>query len=360
MTLSPAATPASRTPATGRPPEIVPLVIPHGLCGSWCPLCPPVMDAANFEAMMAGPADVRAAMERYAPRTRRDDGATERTLLSFYGGSMASLSHRSRSSLLDAGEREFRSSRIAGMRVVCDLTGLFRVPLDEWRVRGVRSLEVPLLSMHPAVCEGWGGADLPERAERAVQKAHWLDLEIGIQLMPGLPGDSHARSVAGARALADLRPSYVRILPALVLEGTRLEHWWRELGWVPMSLAQAEDTCGAMLNEFRAANVPVARIGLQPEFDLLRGPRVLDGPYHPSLRHRVESRRFREMALNCARQQAFQRSLELLFHPADESYLRGAGNKTLIELRRRFRFEIVRLSPDRSLPRGTLVAGRRS
>ncbi len=356
MTVSHATRP--RTVEASRPPRIVPVVIPHGHCGRWCPLCPPVIEAGSLGGLMPGPEEVRGAMAHYAPARGGDAGGGERTLLAFYGGSMAGLAHGTRAALLDAGEREFRSSRVAGMRVVCDLTGLFRVPLGEWRVRGVRSLEVPLLSMHPDVCELWGGADLPERAERAVQKAQWLGLEIGVQLMPGLPGDSHQRAVAGARALAALKPSYVRILPAMALEGTRLEWWWREREWVPMSLTQAEDTCAAMLEIFHAAEVPVARVGLQPEFDLARGPGVLAGPYHPSIRHRVEARRFRRLALECAREAPFARTLTLAFHPADESYLRGTGNQTLHELRRRFRFEGIRLAPDELLPRGSLVARR--
>lgn len=361
--MTPQAAPTTPPEQTGEAPKprVIPVLLPHGVCGAGCPLCPPVADTEAIAARMPGPDDVTAAMRRYAPyvgRGARDPdpaGDGGRTLLAFYGGPLAALSHPLRARLLDAGEREFRSSRIDGIRLVCDLPRLLRAPLGEWRVRGIRSIEIPLLSMHRDVLRIWGSEDHPALVERALQKTSWLGLEVGLQIMPGLPGDTHERSVQTARVLAELGPSYVRILPALALEGTRLERWWRDRSWTPMSLAQAIETSAEMVRLFRSRGIPVARVGLQPEFDLLRGPRVLEGPYHPSLRHRVESALFRRQALDLARGRPFEQVLTLRFHPADESYVRGPENGTLGELRRRFRFRRIELVPDASLTRGALA-----
>ena len=352
MRISVARATATAPSAAAPTPRIVPVVLPHGGCGPDCPYCPDGASAVDTR-LVPGTADVARAMHRYAPRP----APGQRTLIAMYGGSIASLPHPLRQALLDAGEREFRSSRVDGLRLSCDLRRLLRAPLGEWRVRGVRSIEVPLPSTHDAVLREWGAEDHPELAQRAVQKARWLGLEIGISLLPGLPGDSHERAVESAVAVAEMAPDHVRILPAMALEGTRLERCWREGGWTPMSLEQAEETCAEMLQVFRGAGVPVIRIGLQPDFDLLRGPRVLAGPHHPSLRHRVESRLFRRLALDRARRQPFNADLELRFHPADESYLRGPGNGTLHELRDRFRIQRIALRADPAVSRGTIAWG---
>jgi len=334
-------------------PRIVPVLLPHGICGAACPLCPPVVDTEAVEALMPDSSDVRRAMQRYTAGGTGDGSG--RTLLAFYGAPLAAQPHPVRTRLLDAGEREFRSSRIDGIRLVCDLPRMLRAPLGEWRMRGVRSVEIPLLSMHRDVLRPWGSVDSPALVGRALQKARWLGIEVGLQIMPGLPGDTHERSVDTARAVAKMSPSFVRILPALALEGTRLERWWRERDWTPMSLGQAVETCAEMVRVFRDRGIPVARVGLQPEFDLLRGPRALDGPYHPSLRHLVESALFRRLALDQARARPFEQVLTLRFHPADESLLRGPENRTLAELRRRFKFRRIDLQADAGIPRGTLA-----
>jgi len=303
---------------------------------------------------MLQPSDVARAMLRYAGDPDGPNTSGRRTLLAFYGTPLPALPHALRAPLLDAAERQFRSGRVDGIRLCCDADRLSRAPLGEWRARGVRSVEVPLLSADPRVLREWGAEDHPDLMRDLMPRVGFDIPEWGAQLMPGLPGDSHERAVRTAEIVAALEPSYVRIAPALALQGTRLETFWRSGVWDPMTLDQAVGTCSAMLGVFRDAGIPVARLGMQPQFDLVRGPDVLEGPYHPSLRQLVESRLFRRMIFEQAGFQIHRGRITLRFHPADESYVRGPMNRTLNELRRRLGFGRVELVPDEDLPRGRL------
>jgi len=300
--------------------------------------------------MPAAP-DIAAAMDRYPSESGR------RRLLAFYGGSMAAVPHGIRAPLLDAAERELRSGRIEGIRLCCDPARLLHMPLGEWHARGVRSVEIPLLSTSSRVLGAWDAERFPAETVRSLSRLRFRNIECGLQLLPGLPGDSHEQSVLTAKRVADMAPDYVRILPAMVLQGTRLEAPWRSGSWRPMSLDQAVHSVAAMLQVFRDAGIPVARIGLQPEFDLVRGPGVLDGPYHPALRHLVESHLFRRSILDQTLRRANRTELVLRFHPADESYVRGPMNQTLRELKRRFQVQQIQLEPDDGMPRGTPEVG---
>jgi len=330
-------------------PRIVPIVIPHGPCGPGCPLCPP--DASDTDELMPTPADIPAAMLRYCA----SEPAGTPIVLAFYGAPLPALPHDVRAPLLDAAERQVRSGQAAWIRLSCDPGRLLRAPLGEWRVRGVRSVEVTLPSAEHRVMREWGIDRYPVLLREAMSKAKYAMAEVGIQLMPGLPGDSHEGAQRTARFVASLQPSYVRLLPALALQGTRLETWWRDGRWDPMTLEQAVQTCSAMLRIFRDAGIPVARIGLQPQFDLVRGPLVLDGPYHPSLRQLVESRLFRRSIFEQAGRHPFRNEVQVRFHPADESYVRGPMNRTVNELRKRLRFSDVVLLPDPEVERGRPV-----
>ena len=341
------ASPIAPTPqAQGPHPHIIPVLVPHGLCGPGCPLCPESEDHKDTRSLMPNAGDIAVAMQRYPAEAGR------RRLLAFYGGSMAAIPHEIRAPLLDAAEREQRSGRINGIRLCCDPTRLMHIPLGEWYARGVRSVEIPLLSTASRVLRTWNAERFPAHTARCLSRLRLKGIETGLQLLPGLPGDSHDLAILTATRAAEMSPDYVRILPAMVLEGTRLEAPWRSGNWRPMTLEQGVRTVAAMLQVFRDANIPVARIGLQPEFDLVRGPGVLDGPYHPALRHLVESSLFRRSILDQALRQANRQELRLRFHPADESYVRGPMNRTLQELKRRFQVQQIQLEPDDGMPRG--------
>jgi len=334
-----------RSPGTRRP-RIVPIVVPHGPCGQDCPLCP--ADDEDWAALMPSPADIPRAMLRYAGLAA--PGCP--TVLAFYGAPLPALPHGLRAPLLDAAERQVRSGLASWVRLTCDPRRLLRAPLGEWTARGVRSVELTLPSAEHRVMREWGMDRYPTLLRQAMSKAAYTFPEVGLQLMPGLPGDSHEGALRTARFVASLNPSYVRILPALALQGTRLEVWWRDGRWDPMTIEQAIQTCSAMLRIFRDAAIPVVRIGMQPQFDLVRGPLVLDGPYHPSLRQLVEARLFRRAIFEQAGRHPFRDRVQVRFHPADESYVRGPMNRTIGELRRRLRFSHVELIGDPEVERG--------
>ncbi len=349
--------PSGRAEAAGPRPErgaprIVPVLIPHGRCGPGCPLCPDEDGPDDTAALLPDAGDIARAMMRYAAERAGD----RRTLLAFYGGAISGLAHGVRAPLLDAAEREFRSGRVDGIRLVCDPPRLLHAHLGDWVARGVRSVELAAWTVDPRVLRECDARDYGVATRDGIRRLRWMEIEAGVQLMPGLPGDSHERAVESARRVAELRPAFVRILPALALERTRLERWWRSGAWDPMSLAQAAETCAAMIDVFRDAGVAVARVGLQPEVDLARGPQVLEGPYHPSLRDLAETRRFRRRFLDQVQEQPLGRELALTFHPADEAYVRGPSNQTLRELSRRLRVRRIHLYPDPSRERGEPVA----
>jgi len=112
---------------------------------------------------------------------------------------------------------------------------------------------------------------------------------IGLQLMPGLPGDSAEHFAETVNRIVDLQPDFVRIYPTLVIAGTPLEHLWESGHYVPLSLDDAVSLCRLALERFEKAGIAVVRIGLQPTEELEKPGTILAGPYHPAFRELVES-----------------------------------------------------------------------
>jgi histone acetyltransferase (RNA polymerase elongator complex component) len=106
-------------------------------------------------------------------------------------------------------------------------------------------------------------------------------LELGIQLMPGMPGLTKDDALQDARTAVSLHPSGMRLYPCLVLRATALEHLWRNGEYHPWSF---EETVGVLADACLIAwenNVPVIRMGLAPEPCLKKN--ILAGPAHPAI-----------------------------------------------------------------------------
>jgi histone acetyltransferase (RNA polymerase elongator complex component) len=112
---------------------------------------------------------------------------------------------------------------------------------------------------------------------------------VGMQLMPGLPGDSEDKALTSLNGCLSLRPDFLRIYPTLVIVGTELATLYEAGRYTPLSLDEAVRQCKIMLHAALAADVKVIRIGLQPTVELEASGTVLAGPYHPAFRQLVES-----------------------------------------------------------------------
>ncbi len=124
---------------------------------------------------------------------------------------------------------------------------------------------------------GYTGAQALAAADR-IKKA---GLELGIQLMPGLPGSRASAFLKDTEITSGLKPAAVRLYPCLVVQDTPLAVLWNENKFQPWNLKKTQSLISKALLRFWSRNIPVIRIGLAPENSLLSG--ILAGPWHPAL-----------------------------------------------------------------------------
>ncbi len=107
------------------------------------------------------------------------------------------------------------------------------------------------------------------------------DLQLGVQLLPGLPGSSAASFSTDITITLQIIPQAVRIYPCLVLKHTPLAAMMNKGLYRPWSLQATVSTLSLGLLRLWREGVPVIRIGLSPEKDLADS--LISGPWHPAL-----------------------------------------------------------------------------
>lgn len=269
--------------------HIYPVFLPHAGCPYQCVYCnqhavtgiPPVAESADDL-----PQRVRESLENLFQNEKTFGLPGE---IAFYGGTFTALDDGIVRRILDAALQWVRRGRAAGIRFSTRPDDLSREMCSLLMEYPVRTVELGAQSFSDRVLEkvrrGYSAASV-EAAAATVKENGW---NLGIQLMAGLPGDTAGMFLESVVKATRLRPSFVRLYPTVVLEGTLLAEWFRRGEYRPLGLDEAIEWCVPALDVLRRTGIPVARMGLHPEPGLVNGGTVLGGPFHPAFGHMVKS-----------------------------------------------------------------------
>jgi histone acetyltransferase (RNA polymerase elongator complex component) len=156
------------------------------------------------------------------------------------------------------------------------------------RQLGLDMIELGIQSLDDRVLQASRRGYSPETARRACRAIRREGLELGIQMMPGLPGQTPSGWQDEIREVCRLRPDAVRIYPCLVLEGTPLADLWLQGAYLPWDQERTIRAVSRATLRLWRKKIPVIRIGLSPERSLL--PSILAGPWHVAMGNLVRSR----------------------------------------------------------------------
>lgn len=262
--------------------KIYPVFIPHAGCPHRCLFCAQDRSTSQVEVPTAGA--VKQWLETVLPE--RGDGE-----IAFYGGSFTSLPQEQQSLYLDTAAQYLGSGQVAGVRLSTRPDALDPETLERLSAGGVTTIEIGCQSFDDrvltAAVRGHAAAD----NIRSVRACLAAGFQVGVQLMPGLPGGDGEEAMLSLQQAVALRPSFLRIYPTVVVAGTDLAELWRRGAFQPWMLEQAIDICADMLLFCRTHGVPIIRLGLQCDPQLEEN--VFAGPYHPAFGQLVRSRLWR-------------------------------------------------------------------
>jgi len=317
---------------------IIPIFLTHAGCPHQCVFC----NQKNITGRTGplAPAAVPARIQDYLDKNR----GTDPVQIAFYGGSFTALPIEVQRSYLTAVQPLIRSGRIQGIRISTRPDAIGPEVLDLLLTYHVLTVELGAQSMDNSVLRLSSRGHTAEDTLSAMELLRAGGFAIGLQLMPGLPGDTDARFRCTVAAAIKARPDFVRLYPALVIKDTPLADQYHSGFFAPLSLAQAVDWCRDALLGFESAGIGVIRIGLQPSEELERQGTIIAGPYHPAFRELVESSILLEMmrtALRC--RHGASGSVIVQVRPRDLSAAIGQRRSNIEILKREFGLRDLRI-----------------
>lgn len=326
---------------------VIPVFIPHEGCPHCCVFCNQHRISGQFQRVTAG--DVYRTIENWLGYGRGNPAAVQ---VAFFGGSFTGLSRDRQEELLGAVQPWLERKQVHSIRLstrpdyidtrVTDLLCRYRV--------GV--VELGLQSMDDSVLKGCRRGHLARHGRQAIPLLRRAGLQVGVQLMVGLPGDSRRSLRATVDAVIALAPDFVRIYPLLVLAGSELAYQYEQGRYRPLSLDYAVLLASWMKKRFDAAGISVVRMGLQAGPELEEA--LVAGPYHPAFGELVQSRIMLQKARKLLSAADRDKKYLLRISNRDQSIFRGFRSANLRRLAQLGLLDRFTLHPDPAQARMTL------
>lgn len=326
---------------------IIPIFIPHEGCPHRCLFCNQHRISGQ-KGKLIGTKEVQQEIQTWL---NRQQSRPDETQVAFYGGSFTALPRARQKELLEAAAPFIKTGQVQALRLSTRPDCLNTEQADFLKAHHVRIVELGVQSMNnKALVAAQRGhtADATEQAQAVLKQA---GLEIGIQLLIGLPGDSRSSLHRTVEQVIALQPNFVRIYPLLVLRGSGLADLYRQGLYKPLSLSKAVLFAAFMQKRFELAGIRTVRMGLQagPELEAS----LLAGPWHPAFGELVKSRLMLQKTRRLLAQKK-ESSICLRINNRDQSVFRGLKSANIERLRQLGLWQRITLTTSSEQPRGTV------
>ncbi len=328
---------------------IIPFFIPHAGCPHQCVFCNQrnITGQNNPEGISSIPRKVREYLKAMT--------FNEPVQIAFYGGSFTSLPKETQKNYLGAAWPFVRSGEIESIRLSTRPDSVIQDNLTMLRGYLVKTVELGAQSLDDHVLSRSGRGHTAADTVNAVRLLKKYNMTVGLQLMPGLPGDSADRFLDTVDKTIALRPDFVRLYPTLVIEGTPLAELYVSGRYAPLTLDNAVAICRSALEKFERAGIDVIRVGLQSTEGLERPGTIIAGPNHPAFRQIVESAILLDrMRTIVAGSGTTCSDVTLLVNPHDISFAIGQKRSNIKALSTEFGIRDIRILPDSRTPKRTV------
>ncbi|MBN1635592.1 MAG: radical SAM protein [Deltaproteobacteria bacterium] len=263
-------------------------------------------------------------------------------LIAFYGGSFTGIETKLFDRYLKTASNLVDRGVVHGAKASTRPDMVSPEIVKKLKDAGFVELELGAQSMDDEVLSMSGRGHTFQDTIEASTHIKKSELKLGLQIMPGLPGEDRKSFASTVDMIASLQPDTGRIYPTVILAGTLLERIYDRGGYIPLTLEEALRRALFAYIKLVEKGCTILRMGL-PQSDNLK---VIAGPYHPSFGYLVHCLAFRCMIEYLQKKQS--EKLCVRVHPSDVTELIGYRRCNQIELG----FSYI---ADGSLPRGCLA-----
>lgn len=270
---------------------IIPIFIPHEGCPNDCVFCNQKKITARQNPVH--PEDVREIIERYLP-TLTGRGL-ETIEAAFFGGSFTGIPIEQQSAYLAVAKEYKDKGCIDKIHLSTRPDYVNKEILDNLKNYSVDIIELGVQSFDDDVLKASNRGHNSRIVYESCNLIKSYGFELGIQLMIGLPEDTHEKALYSAMEAVKISPSVARLYPTVIIDDTELLNMYNRGDYQALTIEQAVYTTKEMYKILDSAGINIIRVGLKSTDIINENGAVNGNTYHPAFRQLVEGQIAREI-----------------------------------------------------------------
>lgn len=323
----------------------IPIFVPHYGCPHQCVFC-------NQKTITGqkSPISIDAAekiITDHLETIKKDDFVE----IAFFGGSFTAIDEKTQTELCALAKKYIDAGKVNAFRCSTRPDCINEKILNNLKSFGIGTIELGVQSTDRDVLSLSERGHTREDVFKASELIKNSGIELGLQMMTNLPGDTFEKSIRTCEDIIGLKPSCVRIYPTLTLEGTKLYDMFKDGSYTPYSLEETTELLSILLDKFAKANIDVIRVGLQTTEEI--NSETVVGPYHQAIRELAESRIFRHKLENVIKDKSYT-SLEICVNPKYVSKAIGQKRCNIEYFRNNYNIDI-NIRPDKNIQDSSFI-----
>lgn len=274
---------------------MIPFFIPHVGCPHVCTFCNQSRITETVGIGHLTPEYIASTIKDYVGDSKNDKFWE----VCFYGGSFSAIDQKLQKQLLKPAYEALQSGLIDSIRCSTRPDAVSDEQLELLCSLGMKTIELGVQSMDDTVLSLAKRGHTSDDVKLAVKQLRKFGFTVGLQLLPGLLGDSWETIIQTAVEITALQPDFVRIYPVLVIDHTELAEQYKSGIYEPLSLELSLQYCAFLKTWFESHHITVIRTGLQSTEELDTGTSLLAGPYEPAMGELVSNEQWRQRIEYC-------------------------------------------------------------
>ena len=319
---------------------IIPIFVPHLGCPNDCVFCN--QKTISGESKQVTKEDVKDIIEKHLKKIKGD----AKIEVAFFGGSFTGIEPEKQEELLQAAYEYVKEKKVDSIRISTRPDYINKEILKRLKKYKVKTIELGVQSTNDFILKRAGRGHTFDDVKKASKMIRWHGFTLGHQMMVGLPESTKLDDINTAKELIKLKPKIVRIYPVLVIKGTKLEQEYENGEYKALTVIQAVEICKELFKLFKAKNIEVIRIGLQPTDTISdisnENSEVVAGPFHPAFRQLVEAGLWYDVIVSKIKKLNMKvKEVEVIVNPIDVNNVIGNRKENVKMLKEIYNVDLI-------------------